>query len=148
MSQFWTALQGAVPPRRGDSTRQRVVPQLPGVLSPAGDSRDPQAPGGVCLQSPSSLCFPGQEPIKVIGVVLGIGLALLILASFGYTFIRWYRRGHSRRREYGQGRGQEGQGGRQGREGSEHGAAGTGVWGARGMGSPGAGGLWADLGAL
>ncbi|TRZ15899.1 hypothetical protein HGM15179_011247 [Zosterops borbonicus] len=41
---------------------------------------------------------PGQEPIKVIGVVLGIGLALLILASFGYTFIRWYRRGHSRRR--------------------------------------------------
>ncbi|XP_064253821.1 small integral membrane protein 35 isoform X1 [Passer domesticus] len=30
----------------------------------------------------------GQEPLKVIGVVLGIGLALLFLASFGYTFIR------------------------------------------------------------
>ncbi|XP_033375609.1 small integral membrane protein 35 [Parus major] len=40
----------------------------------------------------------GQEPIKVIGVVLGIGLALMILASFGYSCIRWYRRGHSRRR--------------------------------------------------
>ncbi|XP_066420544.1 small integral membrane protein 35-like [Molothrus aeneus] len=39
----------------------------------------------------------GQEPVRVIGVVLGIGLALLILASFGYTFIRWYRRGHCQR---------------------------------------------------
>ncbi|XP_063273970.1 small integral membrane protein 35 isoform X2 [Prinia subflava] len=44
----------------------------------------------------------GQEPIKVIGVVLGIGLALLVLASFGYTFIRWYRRGHSRHPGWGQ----------------------------------------------
>ncbi|XP_030088547.1 small integral membrane protein 35 isoform X2 [Serinus canaria] len=40
----------------------------------------------------------GQEPVKVVGVVLGIGLALLILASFSYTFIRWYRRGHCQRR--------------------------------------------------
>ncbi|XP_072774215.1 small integral membrane protein 35 [Taeniopygia guttata] len=40
----------------------------------------------------------GQEPSKVIGVVLGIGLALLLLASFGYTFIRWYRRGRCQRR--------------------------------------------------
>ncbi|XP_066190742.1 small integral membrane protein 35 [Sylvia atricapilla] len=50
------------------------------------------------ITSPSSLCSPGQESIKVIWVVLGIGLALLILASFSYTFIRWYRRGHARRR--------------------------------------------------
>ncbi|RLV93750.1 hypothetical protein DV515_00013356 [Chloebia gouldiae] len=40
----------------------------------------------------------GQEPSKVIGVVLGVGLALLVLASFGYTFIRWYRRGRCQRR--------------------------------------------------
>ncbi|XP_074415627.1 small integral membrane protein 35 isoform X2 [Zonotrichia albicollis] len=40
----------------------------------------------------------GQEPVRVLGVVLGIGLALLVLASFGYTFIRWYRRGQCQRR--------------------------------------------------
>ncbi|XP_030088546.1 small integral membrane protein 35 isoform X1 [Serinus canaria] len=50
----------------------------------------------------------GQEPVKVVGVVLGIGLALLILASFSYTFIRWYRRGHCQRREYGRGQGRGG----------------------------------------
>ncbi|XP_032565261.1 small integral membrane protein 35 [Chiroxiphia lanceolata] len=35
----------------------------------------------------------GQEPINVVGAMLGIGLALLILVVFGYTFIRWYQRG-------------------------------------------------------
>ncbi|XP_057238528.1 small integral membrane protein 35 [Malurus melanocephalus] len=40
----------------------------------------------------------GHDPIRVFGVAVGIGLALLILASFGYTFIRWYRWGCSRRR--------------------------------------------------
>ncbi|XP_075028756.1 small integral membrane protein 35 [Calonectris borealis] len=34
----------------------------------------------------------GQEPINALGVVLGVGLALLILVLFGYTFIRWYQR--------------------------------------------------------
>ncbi|XP_069732359.1 small integral membrane protein 35 [Phaenicophaeus curvirostris] len=41
----------------------------------------------------------GQEPIHMLGVVLGVGLALLILMFFGYAIIRWYQRG----REYGQG---------------------------------------------
>ncbi|XP_061334161.1 small integral membrane protein 35 [Pezoporus flaviventris] len=35
----------------------------------------------------------GQEPMKVLGVILGVGLALLILVGFGYNFIRWYQRG-------------------------------------------------------
>ncbi|XP_050178767.1 small integral membrane protein 35 [Myiozetetes cayanensis] len=35
----------------------------------------------------------GQEPVSVMGAVLGIGLALLILVVFSYTFIRWYQRG-------------------------------------------------------
>ncbi|XP_071432478.1 small integral membrane protein 35 [Pithys albifrons albifrons] len=40
----------------------------------------------------------GQEPINVTGAVLGIGLALLILMAFGYTFIQWYQRGQCWRR--------------------------------------------------
>ncbi|XP_072740760.1 small integral membrane protein 35 [Ciconia boyciana] len=35
----------------------------------------------------------GQEPINALGVVLGVGLALLILVLFGYTFVRWYQSG-------------------------------------------------------
>ncbi|XP_054659115.1 small integral membrane protein 35 [Grus americana] len=42
----------------------------------------------------------GQESTNALGVVLGVGLALLILVLFGYTCIRWYQRGrcwcHSR----------------------------------------------------
>lgn len=105
---------------------------------------------------------------------MGIGLALLILASFGYTFIRWYRRGQCQRREWdrgtwGQGRGQgRGWGGRAGDRAGDGGTGqgmgkqGTGGQGgglrARGcrawgvvnteMGTPGAGGLRAKLGAL
>lgn len=44
----------------------------------------------------------GQEPMKVLGATLGVGLALLILVGFGYTFIRWYQRGWCWCREYGQ----------------------------------------------
>ncbi|XP_069644035.1 small integral membrane protein 35 [Haliaeetus albicilla] len=40
----------------------------------------------------------GQEHINVLGVVLGVGLTLLILVLFGYTFIRWYQRGQCWRR--------------------------------------------------
>ncbi|NXP14451.1 SIM35 protein, partial [Thinocorus orbignyianus] len=42
--------------------------------------------------------FTGQEPINVLGIILGVGLALLILVLFGYTFIRWYQRGQRWRR--------------------------------------------------
>ncbi|XP_042635955.1 small integral membrane protein 35 [Catharus ustulatus] len=82
-------------PPWGQHTQESYTPD---PSCPVPGRRQSGPPACVCLQSPSSLCFPGQEPIKVIGVVLGIGLALLILASFGYTFIRWYRRGYSRRR--------------------------------------------------
>ncbi|XP_054078945.1 small integral membrane protein 35 isoform X2 [Rissa tridactyla] len=34
-----------------------------------------------------------QEHINMVGIVLGVGLALLILVLFGYTFVRWYQRG-------------------------------------------------------
>ncbi|KAM6234718.1 small integral membrane protein 35 [Spheniscus humboldti] len=40
----------------------------------------------------------GQEPINVLGIVLGVGLALLILVLFGYTFVRWYQKGQCWRR--------------------------------------------------
>ncbi|XP_040472265.1 small integral membrane protein 35 [Falco naumanni] len=43
-------------------------------------------------RSPFSLCFTEQEPINVLGIVLGVGLALLILVLFGYTLVRWYKR--------------------------------------------------------
>ncbi|KAM6043444.1 small integral membrane protein 35 [Chlamydotis macqueenii] len=35
----------------------------------------------------------GQEPISTLRVVLCVGLALLILALFGYAFVWWYQRG-------------------------------------------------------
>ncbi|PKU28077.1 hypothetical protein llap_21619 [Limosa lapponica baueri] len=34
-----------------------------------------------------------QEPVNALGIVLGVGLALLILVLFGYAFVRWYQRG-------------------------------------------------------
>ncbi|NXI92085.1 SIM35 protein, partial [Psophia crepitans] len=37
--------------------------------------------------------FTGQGSINALGVVLGVGLALLILVLFGYAIIRWYQRG-------------------------------------------------------
>lgn len=76
----------------------------------------------------------------MIGVVLGIGLALLILASFGYTFIRWYRRDHARRREFGQGRGHGDKAGdrEQGRGHGER-AGGTHRLGLQGVGNTGDG---------
>ncbi|XP_064896291.1 small integral membrane protein 35 isoform X2 [Columba livia] len=40
----------------------------------------------------------GQEPIKGLGLVLGVGLALLILVLLSYTIVRWYRRGQCWRR--------------------------------------------------
>ncbi|KAM6370474.1 small integral membrane protein 35 isoform 1-T1 [Pluvialis apricaria] len=40
----------------------------------------------------------GQEPVNALGVVLGVGLALLVLVLFGYTFVRWYQRGQCWRR--------------------------------------------------
>lgn len=55
---------------------------------------------------------------------MGIGLALLILASFGYTFIRWYRRGYSRGRECDRGQGDKGM-----EQGTGHGA--LRAWGCR-----------------
>ncbi|NXR00635.1 SIM35 protein, partial [Sagittarius serpentarius] len=42
--------------------------------------------------------FTGREPINALGVVLGVGLALLILVLFGYICIRWYQRGQCWRR--------------------------------------------------
>ncbi|XP_074972414.1 small integral membrane protein 35 [Phalacrocorax aristotelis] len=42
--------------------------------------------------------WAGQEPINVLGVVLGVGLALLIVVLFGYTFIRWYQNSQCWRR--------------------------------------------------
>lgn len=67
-----------------------------------GDVHNPQPPAGVCLQSPLSLWFAGQEPISVLGLILGLGLALLILVLFGYAFVRCYQQGRCWRREYGQ----------------------------------------------
>ncbi|NXW44275.1 SIM35 protein, partial [Nyctiprogne leucopyga] len=40
--------------------------------------------------------FTGQEPIHVLGIILGVGLALLILVLFGYALVRWYQRGWHR----------------------------------------------------
>lgn len=66
----------------------------------SSDVQNPRSPRGICLQSLFSLT--GQEPMKVLGVTLGVGLALLILVGFGYTFIRWCQRGQCWCREYGQ----------------------------------------------
>ncbi|CAM2107789.1 unnamed protein product [Caretta caretta] len=33
------------------------------------------------------------EPISILGLILGIGLALLLLGIFGYTVLKWYLRG-------------------------------------------------------
>lgn len=102
--------------------------------------QDAQPPGGICLQRPFSLCFTGQEHINTLGIVLGVGLALLILVLFGYTFVRWYQRGQCWRREYGQSQGAGS--GRAGRAQRKR-AAGPGMWGAhlifagpRGLGKP------------
>ncbi|XP_074707119.1 small integral membrane protein 35 isoform X4 [Strix uralensis] len=40
----------------------------------------------------------GQQPINMLGVILGVGLALLILVLFSYAFVRWYQRGQCWRR--------------------------------------------------
>ncbi|XP_066837166.1 small integral membrane protein 35 isoform X2 [Anser cygnoides] len=40
----------------------------------------------------------GQEPISVLGLILGLGLALLILVLFGYAFVRCYQQGRCWRR--------------------------------------------------
>ncbi|XP_042656447.1 small integral membrane protein 35 [Tyto alba] len=40
----------------------------------------------------------GQEPIEVLRVVLGLGLALLTLMLLGYAIVRWYQRGQCWRR--------------------------------------------------
>ncbi|XP_053943154.1 small integral membrane protein 35 isoform X2 [Cuculus canorus] len=39
-----------------------------------------------------------QEPINVLGVVLGVGLALLTLVFLGYAIVRWYQKGQCWRR--------------------------------------------------
>ncbi|XP_034610576.1 small integral membrane protein 35 isoform X1 [Trachemys scripta elegans] len=36
---------------------------------------------------------PGTEPISILGLILGIGLALLLLGILGYTILKWYLRG-------------------------------------------------------
>ncbi|KAH1175532.1 small integral membrane protein 35 [Mauremys mutica] len=35
----------------------------------------------------------GTEPISILGLILGIGLALLLLGILGYTILKWYLRG-------------------------------------------------------
>ncbi|XP_075765447.1 small integral membrane protein 35 [Pelodiscus sinensis] len=35
----------------------------------------------------------GVEPISILGLILGIGLALLLLGTLGYSLIKWYLRG-------------------------------------------------------
>ncbi|XP_065425234.1 small integral membrane protein 35 isoform X2 [Chrysemys picta bellii] len=35
----------------------------------------------------------GTEPISILGLILGIGLALLLLGVLGYTILKWYLRG-------------------------------------------------------
>jgi len=101
-SQHSTALRSAVPPRHRDRGGWRDVSQPHSSPVPPGDEQNPQPPRDICLQSPFSLSFTGQEPISTLGVVLAVGLALLILVLFGYTFVRWYQRGQCWRREYGQ----------------------------------------------
>ncbi|XP_068274307.1 small integral membrane protein 35 [Nyctibius grandis] len=40
----------------------------------------------------------GQEPINVLGIILGVGLALLLLVLLGCALVRWYQRGQGWRR--------------------------------------------------
>ncbi|XP_063034490.1 small integral membrane protein 35 isoform X2 [Melospiza melodia melodia] len=85
---------GRQPCHQGTGDRQDV----PGSST---DGAQQQLRAGITRAAPVAQDMDprtGQEPVRVLGVVLGIGLALLILASFGYTFIRWYRRGHCQRR--------------------------------------------------
>ncbi|KAM6998613.1 small integral membrane protein 35 [Passerculus sandwichensis] len=84
---------GRQPCHQGTGDRQDVP-------SSSTDGAQQQLQAGITRAAPVAQDMDprtGQEPVRVLGVVLGIGLALLILASFGYTFIRWYRRGHCQR---------------------------------------------------
>lgn len=59
MPQFWQPCRV-----QSLSTGCRAVPTVPGVLSPGGDNRDPQAPRGVCLQSPPPSAFQDKSPSR------------------------------------------------------------------------------------
>lgn len=67
--------------------------------------------GSHCARSPQALwlvpsrvrplCLAGNEPISILGLLLGVGLSLLILGILGYSFIKWFQGGHCWHRESG-----------------------------------------------
>ncbi|XP_066495283.1 small integral membrane protein 35 [Tiliqua scincoides] len=36
----------------------------------------------------------GEQPVSVLGLILGVSLSLLVLGVLGYTLAKWYREGH------------------------------------------------------
>nr|XP_025970198.1 small integral membrane protein 35 isoform X1 [Dromaius novaehollandiae]XP_025970200.1 small integral membrane protein 35 isoform X1 [Dromaius novaehollandiae]XP_025970201.1 small integral membrane protein 35 isoform X1 [Dromaius novaehollandiae] len=46
------------------------------------------------LSPASALPLPaGREPASTLGLIVGVGLALLLLVLLAYAFIRWYQTG-------------------------------------------------------
>ncbi|XP_040390194.1 small integral membrane protein 35 [Cygnus olor] len=73
-----------------------VLPPAAGVGR--GQFRQPADSGRRLHHARPAPQLPGQEPISVLGLILGLGLALLILVLFGYAFVRCYQQGRCWRR--------------------------------------------------